>query len=121
MKNETGLVEETKNKKYSIGLKFNEQSKAEIQATLGKQQTKNVEALFDTINKFKRTAVLTVLPDLLRQINELVMRARLAIIQEEVAAEEADESPEENDEAPRVDEETPIIPLYSEEQNKPLV
>lgn len=88
MKNETVKKE---NVKFNIGLRFTDQSKAEILSVLGPQQTKVVESLFDTINKFKKTAVLTVLPDLLKQVHELVMRSRLSIIQENIAAEEAED------------------------------
>ena len=66
--------------KYSINVRFEGDAKSEIETVIGKQQTKVVERLFDNLNSFKKTTVLTVLPELMAQLSNIINQERINII-----------------------------------------
>lgn len=66
--------------KYTMNLRFEGTAKTEVEAVIGVQQTKVVERIFADMNKFKKGTVLTILPELMAQLSNIVANERVNII-----------------------------------------
>lgn len=79
---------------YTLGLGYNPADpKQSLQAILGKHQAKYMENIFTEMNKFTKTAVMTVVPELFGQLMNVLKSEKQRLIAEQLEIEAGDEKP----------------------------
>lgn len=78
---------------YTLGLGYNPADPAQsLDTILGKHQARYMETIFKEMNKFTKTAVMTVVPDLFAQLLNVLKQEKQRLIAEQLDAEsEGDE------------------------------
>jgi hypothetical protein len=73
---------------YTLGLGFNPNDpKQSLEAMLGKHQAKYMQNIFIEMNKFTKTAVMTVIPDLFAQLLNVLKGEKQRLVAEQLELE----------------------------------
>ena len=73
---------------YTLGLGYNPADPAQsLDTILGKHQARYMENIFNEMNKFTKTAVMTVVPDLFAQLLNVLKQEKQRLIAEQLDAE----------------------------------
>jgi hypothetical protein len=98
---------------YTLGLGYNPADPAQsLDAVLGKHQAKYMNNIFTEMNKFTKTAVMTVVPELFAQLLNVLKQEKQRLIAEALDIEAGEEGEVTTDE---VKNEIPVIPLPTAE------
>lgn len=102
---------------YTLGLGYNPQDPSQsLETILGKHQAKYMENIFAEMNKFTKTAVMTVIPDIFAQLLNVLKQEKQRLIAVQLEAEAGiDEGPVATEE---VKNEIPPLEVVEEEVEK---
>lgn len=89
---------------YTLGLGYNPADPQQsLETILGKHQAKYMNNIFKEMNKFTKTAVMTVIPDLFAQLLNVLKQEKQRLIAEALDAEATEDSGN--------DTETPVVEM----------
>lgn len=101
---------------YTLGLGYNPQDPAQsLDTILGKHQARYMENIFNEMNKFTKTAVMTVVPDLFAQLLNVLKSEKQRLIAEALDAEAGDDGPVEGNKETPVKNLLEAVPAPKEE------